>query len=296
VNLDGIIVVNKPRGWTSHDVVNKMRGIAGTRRVGHLGTLDPLATGVLPVMIGQATRLAQFFDKADKAYEAVVRFGFATTSYDADGEVVGEVCEPVVIAEHIEACLGSMRGEIMQTPPPVSAKKVGGVPAYKLARQNKPVELTPVKVTVYELSLLGTEGARARLRVRCSAGTYVRTIAHELGRALGCGAHIEELVRTQSGPFGIGQARTLEELQKLKDEGRLTEALLAGEELLPEFPAVFVDDATLGQIRQGRDFAVSPFRVNAGAEHVKAIGPDGRLAAIGKIALPHLYHPMIVLA
>ncbi len=155
---DGIIVVDKPGGWTSHDVVAKMRGIAGTRRVGHLGTLDPLATGVLPVMIGQATRLAQFFDKADKAYEAVVRFGFATTSYDADGEPVGEVTEPVIMAEHIEACLGSMRGEIMQTPPPVSAKKIAGVAAYKLVRRNIAVELAPVKITIYELTLLGVEG------------------------------------------------------------------------------------------------------------------------------------------
>src|ERR1700722_7368199 len=144
-DLDGVIVVNKPQDWTSHDVVAKMRGIAGTRRVGHLGTLDPLATGVLPVMLGQATRLAQFFDRADKAYEAVGRFGLATASYDADGEPVGEVTEPVVVAEHIEVCLGSMRGEIMQTPPPVSAKKIGGVAAYKLVRRNVPVELAPVK-------------------------------------------------------------------------------------------------------------------------------------------------------
>ena len=297
VNLDGIIVVDKPGGWTSHDVVAKMRGIAGTRRVGHLGTLDPLATGVLPVMIGQATRLAQFFDRADKSYEAVVRFGFATTSYDADGEPVGDITEHVAaVAEHIEACLGSMRGEILQTPPPVSAKKIGGVAAYKLVRKNIAVELAPVKVTIYELTLLGVEGSRARLRVRCSAGTYVRTIAHELGMKLGCGAHVEELRRTQAGPFAIGQAKTLEELQQLKADGRLAEALLTGRELLPDFPAVFVDDTTLGRIRQGRDFAVSPFRVNAGAEHVKAIGPDGRLAAIGKIALPHVYHPVIVMA
>jgi tRNA pseudouridine55 synthase len=295
VNLDGIIVVDKPRGWTSHDVVNKMRGIAGTRRVGHLGTLDPLATGVLPVMVGQATRLAQFFDKADKTYEAVVRFGFATSSYDADGDPLGEATEIGLVSEHVEACLTSMRGEIMQTPPPVSAKKVGGVAAYKLARKNVSVELAPVKVTIYGLTLLAVDGARARLRVRCSAGTYVRTIAHELGRGLGCGAHVEELRRTQSGPFGIGQAKTLEALQQLKAEGRLADALLAGRDLLPEFPAVFVDDTTLGLIRQGRDFAVSPFRASAGAEHVKAIAPDGRLAAIGKIALPHVYHPMVVL-
>jgi tRNA pseudouridine55 synthase len=129
VSLDGVIIVNKPEGWTSHDVVAKMRGIAGTRRVGHLGTLDPIATGVLPVMVGQATRLAQFWGSSEKAYEAVVRFGFATTSYDRQGDPVGPVTEPNISAEQIEACIAPMRGQIEQTPPPVSAKKINGVPA-----------------------------------------------------------------------------------------------------------------------------------------------------------------------
>lgn len=299
LKLDGVIVVDKPEGWTSHDVVAKMRGIAGTRRVGHLGTLDPIATGVLPVMIGQATRLAQFWDGSEKAYEAVVRFGFATTSYDRQGEPVGPVTEATGTwgpsAEQIEACLAPMRGEIDQTPPPVSAKKINGVPAYKLVRKNIAVELAPVKVSIYELTLLEVNGAVARLRVRCSAGTYIRTIAHQLGILLGCGAHVDALVRTRSGPFNLEKAFTLEELQQLKNEGRLESALLPAVELLPQFPAVFVDEITTAQIRQGRDFNASPFRANAGAEHVKAIGPDGNLVAIGRIALPHVYHPMVVL-
>ena len=293
--LEGVIVVNKPGGWTSHDVVNKMRGIAGTRRVGHLGTLDPLATGVLPVMIGQVTRLAQFWDHAEKTYEAVIRFGFATSSYDRQGEILGEVSEPNITAEQIEACIAPMRGEIEQVPPPVSAKKINGVPAYKLARKNIPVELKPVKVTIFELSLLGVEGTRGRFRVRCSAGTYIRAIAHELGRLLGCGAHVEELVRTQAGPFRLDQARTLEQLQALKDDGVLQTALVPSNELLPQFPSVFVDELTITHIRQGSDFTVSAFRVQMGTEYVKAMGPDGRLVAIGKIVLPHLYHPMVVL-
>ena len=293
--LDGVIVVNKPQYWTSHDVVGKMRGIAGTRRVGHLGTLDPIATGVLPLMIGQATRLARFWEGAEKCYEAVVRFGFATSTYDRAGEPCGPDAAPQISAEQIEACLTHMRGEIDQTPPPVSAKKVNGVPAYKLARKNIPVDLAPVRVTIYELTLKELTGVRAQLRVRCSAGTYVRTIAHELGIHLGCGAHIEELVRTRSGPFRIEQARTLEELQQLKNDGRLVEALLPMADLLPEFPSVFVDDLAAIHIRQGRDFNVSPFRINAGAPHVKAIGPDGGLIAIGRIALPHVYHPVVVM-
>jgi tRNA pseudouridine55 synthase len=296
VNPDGVIVVNKPAGWTSHDVVNKMRGIAGTRRVGHLGTLDPLATGVLPVMIGQTTRLARFWDNSEKAYDAVVRFGFATTTYDREGEPVEPAGQPHVSAEDLEACLAPMRGEIDQTPPPISAKKVNGVPAYKLARRNIAVELAPVKVQIYELTLRALEGSRARVFVRCSPGTYVRSIAHQLGLMLGCGAHIDELVRTASGPFRLEQAITLERLQGLKDDGRLEESLVRPPDLLPHIPVVFVDDVTARQIRQGRDFTVSAFRVNSGAEHVKAIGPDGNLVAIGRIALPHVYHPVVVMA
>ncbi len=293
-SLDGVIVVNKPAGWTSHDVVAKMRGIAGTRSVGHLGTLDPIATGVLPVMVGQATRLARYFDKSEKAYEAVVRFGFATSSYDRESEPTTPVTEVNVTAEQIEACLAPMRGDISQMPPPVSAKKIGGVPAYKLVRKNLPVNLAPVPVSIYELTLQSVDGDRARLRVRCSAGTYIRSIAHELGAALGFGGHVEELIRTASGSFVLDDARTLEELQLLKDGGRLREALLPIAELLPQFPAVFIDDVTARQVGQGRDFSVSAFRANAGAEHVKAIGPDGSLVAIGRIALPHVYHPVVV--
>jgi len=295
VNSDGIIVVDKPEGWTSHDVVGKMRGIAGTRRVGHLGTLDPIATGVLPLMIGQATRLARFWDGSEKGYDAVVRFGFATSTYDRAGEPCGPDRNPNIPAEQIEACLAAMRGEIEQTPPPVSAKKVNGVPAYKLARKNIQVDLAPSKVSIYELTLLESQGVRARLRVRCSAGTYIRSIAHQLGIALGCGAHIEALVRTQSGPFRLDQAFTVERLQTLKDEGRLEEALVPMSDLLHEFPGVFVDDVTATNIRHGRDFNVSAFRANPESQHVRAIGPDGKLVAIGRIAMPHTYHPVVVL-
>jgi tRNA pseudouridine55 synthase len=165
-----------------------------------------------------------------------------------------------------------------------------------LARKKIPVDLPSVNVSIYELTLLNLEGAHARLRVRCSAGTYVRSIVHQLGLSLGCGAHVESLVRTRSGPFRMGQALRIERLQELKNEGRLEEILVAASDLLPEFPAVFVDDAAVTQIRQGRDFNVSPFRVNSGSPHVKAVGPDGRLVAIGKIAMPNVYHPMVVLS
>jgi tRNA pseudouridine55 synthase len=296
VSIHGVCVVNKAAGWTSHDVVNKMRGVMGTRRVGHLGTLDPLATGVLPIMIGQATRLARFWGDSEKTYEALVRFGFSTNTYDREGEATSEAVPVALDTVTVEACLGAFRGSFQQKPPPVSAKKIQGVPAYKLARKNIEVDLAPVPVEVYELTLLDVAGDRARLRVRCSAGTYIRSIAHELGAMFGCGAHIEELARTVSGPFRIEHARTLDELNAIKCDGRLGEAVIPPPELLPEFPNVSVDDLTARQIRQGRDFHTSPFRVTVGTQYVKAIGPDGDLIAIGEIVLPNLYHPVVVLA
>jgi tRNA pseudouridine55 synthase len=195
----------------------------------------------------------------------------------------------------LEAHLDTFRGEIDQKPPAVSAKKIAGVPAYKLARKNVPVDLPAVRVTVHELTLNRFDLDRAHIAVRCSAGTYVRSIAHELGVALGCGAHLDSLVRTASGPFQIANAFTLERLQELKDNGLLDSAIANPASLLPEFPPVFVDDTTAAQIRHGRDFAVSAFRVNAGTERVKAIGPHGELVAIGRIALPHVYHPEVVM-
>src|SRR6185312_5520194 len=222
-------------------------------------------------------------------YEAVIRFGFATNTYDRAGDPCGDDVAPLIEEAQLERLLTPFRGEISQTPPPVSAKKSSGIPAYKLARKNIEVTLAPVTVTIFEITVLDVSGSRARMRVRCSAGTYIRSIAHELGIAVGCGAHVEELVRTQAGPFRLEQAFTLERLQAMKDAGQLEHALLPMSELLPEFPVVFVDDETTARIRQGRDFNVSPFRVNTGTTHVKAIGAEGDLVAIGQIALPHVY-------
>lgn len=293
--MDGIIVVDKPQGWTSHDVVNKMRRLANTRKVGHLGTLDPMATGVLPLVIGRATRLAQFYVRSDKVYDARVRFGYATDTYDAEGTATSEACEPVIDRDELEAHLKAFRGEFLLQPPPVSAKKIRGVAAYKLARQHVEVDLKPVPVEVHELRIEEIEGAEARLVAHCSAGTYMRSIAHELGQAIGCGAHLSALRRTRSGDFSIEQARTISELETLAVENRLAEALIPAGELLPEFPPVTVDAATAGQLRQGRDFAVSPFRTAPGTRYVKALSGGGELLAIGEAKLPHIYHPVVVL-
>jgi tRNA pseudouridine55 synthase len=299
-NLNGVVIVDKPGQWTSHDVVNKMRRLAGTKRVGHLGTLDPNATGVLPLVLGRATRLAQFYTRNDKVYEGIIHFGFSTDTYDAKGEATSP--EPTsseqgvaLTRERLEAALAPFRGRFEQTPPPVSAKKIGGRKAYELARKNQPVELKPVPVEVYALEVLNLDGCEATVRVHCSAGTYLRSIAHEAGLALGCGAFLKSLRRTASGDFKIESARTLEELAALAEAGRLNEAVIPAAQLLPEFPAELVDAITAGQIRNGRDFRVSPFQPRKDARYVKAVTAQGDLVAIGEARLPHLYHPVLVL-
>ena len=293
--MNGAIVVDKPRDWTSHDVVNRMRRIAGTRKIGHLGTLDPSATGVLPLLLNRATRLAQFFTRNDKVYEGVIRFGWSTNTYDADGQPTSVQSEPALDRARLEELFDGFRGLILQTPPPVSAKKVAGRPAYELARKNIAFDLTPVEVVIRKLELLWVDGPEVGLRVECGAGTYVRSIAHDAGLALGCGAHLKSLLRLQSGQFTIDQARTLDQLAQLSAEGRLAEALIPAMQLLPDFPNEIVDQLTAGQIRQGRDFRVSPFRVRDGVKHVKAVSRAGELIAIGEAVMPNVYHPILVL-
>lgn len=292
--MDGVIVIDKPEGWTSHDVVNKVRRLANTK-AGHLGTLDPIATGVLPLVIGKATRLAQFYTRSPKIYEALVRFGWSTTTYDRAGEPTSDKRDVAFTAQELEPHLERFRGEILQTPPPVSAKKVDGKRAYELARQSIAVELEPVNVHVYELELLEVEGPLARMRAHCSGGTYMRSIAHDLGQALGCGAHLQELRRTLSGEFEIEMARTIPQIQQLIADERLMDAIVPAANLLPGFPSVYVDDLTVTQIRNGRNFPASPFRSGPAARHVKAISRAGELVAIGEAVLPNVYHPAVVL-
>src|SRR5271165_6481384 len=189
--VNGVMVVDKPAGWTSHDVVAKMRRIVGERSMGHLGTLDPMATGVLPLVLGRMTRLSQFYSASEKTYEGTIRLGLATDTYDCDGDPVGEPQEVKVTLEEIAAAASAFCGLIIQTPPPFSAKKIKGVPAYKLARKKQEVELQPVEVEVKEFAILGLDGDLVEVRSRVSSGTYLRSLAHELGQKLGMGAHLE---------------------------------------------------------------------------------------------------------
>jgi len=210
--INAILVLDKPAAFTSHDVVNRVRKITGERSVGHLGTLDPMATGVLPLVLGRFTRLAQFFNDSSKIYEGEICFGFATDTYDADGEAVGPVSTAEPTLEQIQRLLPALTGRIQQMPPAFSAKKIHGVPAYKLARKDKPVDLQPVEVTVHRFEIKSVWGNRARFVAEVSAGTYIRSLAHDLGQSLGCGAHLAQLRRTQAGEFSLSQSTSLENL------------------------------------------------------------------------------------
>lgn len=293
--MNGVIVVNKAGAWTSHDVVNKMRRLAGTRRIGHLGTLDPMATGVLPLVVGTATRLSQFYTHNDKVYDAVIHFGYATDSFDRDGSPTSPITEPEITREQLEPLLDRFRGKIQQTPPAISAKKIGGTPAYRLARKHIPVDLQPVEVTIHSLELVECGGSEARVLVHCSGGTYLRALARDLGELIGCGAFLGKLERMRCGAFTLEQAHSIDQLEEIAREERIIQIMIPMAELLPDFPAEVVDPVTAGFIRQGRDFRVSPFRVRPGSKYVKAIDQSGELIAIGEAKLPNLYHPMMVL-
>src|ERR1700757_4072640 len=204
--IDGILVVNKPQGKTSHDIVETVRRLIGFRQIGHLGTLDPLATGVLVLALGRATRLARFYAGRRKRYSCAVRFGFATDTYDADGEPLGPDSAPALDAEKIAALAVQFVGNIEQTPPSFPAKKIRGPPAHELPRKHKPVNLEPVEVEVFEFRLTGVEGSVARFVVECGAGTYIRSLANDLGNLHGTRAHLAGISRTAVGEFILDQA------------------------------------------------------------------------------------------
>ena len=293
--MNGVVLVDKPGGLTSHDVVNRWRRLTNTKRAGHLGTLDPMATGLLVLMTGTATRLAQFFEACEKTYLAEITLGIVSDTYDSQGEVRETGAKPPASEEEVLLALNCFRGKFVQKPPAVSAKKIKGVPAHKLVRKGIAVDLQPVQVEVKELSARLLTPACLEMRVTCSAGTYVRSIAHDLGQRLGCGAVLSKLRRIKSGSFAIGDARTLDQLTTLAQAGRLAEAVIDAGRLLPEIPAEYFDIAAEAQIRQGRDFRTSPFVVKPGSPLVRALSRSGELIAIGQLKIPNVYHPGTVL-
>src|SRR3954454_2532943 len=331
--MNAVLIIDKPPGFTSHDVVARVRRILNQRAVGHLGTLDPMATGVLPLVLGNMTRLAKFYLKSEKSYEGVIRFGFATDTYDAEGEPSATPQQPKLTLESVRQLATKFIGIIEQVPPPYSAKKIAGVPAYKLARKNKDVTLKPVQVEIKEFEIIATDDANAcaHFRARVASGTYMRSVAHDMGQLAGCGAHLQSLRRTAVAEFGLEHAHTLAELEqaarsvkhgskdnhlKAEDEEKkpsagdreengnyqdkeeqpssesLTDLFVHARKLLPSLPAVTATDEMLARIRHGRPANLPEL---SRAREVKVFSGQCDLIAICTRVAGTLFHPKIVL-
>jgi len=289
--LNGLLILDKPAGMTSHDVVAIVRRATGEKSVGHLGTLDPMATGVLPLLLGRYTRLAQFFRLAEKHYTGTIRFGFATDTFDAEGE-------PAAAQQPLTKSLGELRelatrfhGELDQMPPVFSAKKINGVPAHKLARAGKDVPVKPARITIHSFELTALEGDVGSFTMHVSSGGYVRSVAHELGALAGCGAHLATLRRTQAGDFTLAQAISLHELKPLSP-AQIEARLPHPRSLLPEMPSVTVDEQTEGRIRNGMQVNVPEF---SSAPLVKIFTGPRDLLAIARRVAGTLVQPFVVL-
>ncbi|HEX3739491.1 MAG TPA: tRNA pseudouridine(55) synthase TruB [Terriglobales bacterium] len=321
--MNAVLIIDKPSGFTSHDVVARVRRILQQRSVGHLGTLDPMATGVLPLVLGNMTRLAQFYLKSEKTYEGVIRFGFATDTYDAEGEPAGAQQSPSLSLEQVRQLATNFTGIIDQMPPPYSAKKIGGVPAYKLARKKQEIALKPVQVEIKDFKIILMEGCCASFQARVASGTYMRSIAHDMGQLAGCGAHLQSLRRTAVAEFELQDAHTLEELEQAapnvndrqpnhrlktedeennskagsKKEGGVCSESLAGlfvhpRKLLPSLPAVTATDDVLSRVRHGRPVNLPEL---SRAREVKVFSGQRDLVAICTRVAGTLFHPKIVL-
>jgi tRNA pseudouridine55 synthase len=301
--ISGVLVIDKPAGITSHDVVARVRRILDMRQVGHFGTLDPFATGVLPVSVGKATRFAQFYLKSRKAYEGSMRFGFSTDTYDSTGKPGPETVPGVLDREKLERLFREFTGRLMQIPPSFSAKRVGGVRAYELARQQKPVVLEPVEVEIYAFELLEIEGDRVRFAVECSGGTYVRSLAHDLGQRIGCGAHLAGLRRTGVAEFKESRSVTLDRLAEAAEQKQLESCLVPLEALLPDFPELVVRGREEVSVQHGHGFQLAQsMRTGRGdgagrppVALLKIVNSQRRLIAIARHVEGNVFHPDLVL-
>jgi tRNA pseudouridine55 synthase len=311
--LDGALVLDKPPGRTSHDAVNSVRRLLGFHQVGHLGTLDPLATGVLVLLLGRATRFAQFYGGRRKRYNSTFRFGFATDTYDADGTALGPDLAPQLHRAELERLAAELTGRFPQMPPIYSAKKIHGRPAHELARKQKPVELKAVEVEVFEFRLREIEGSLARFTVECGSGTYIRSLAHEMGAKLGSGAHLAEIIRTAVGEFAIDQAFSLAELEEAVRLGKVAECIVPLSRLLPELPRASVLPATEQRVRHGSKFQVSLAQIQPGRyelqqgatselnsgdwkpARLRVFNQHEQLIAIAEAVVPRTYQPVVVL-
>jgi len=278
---------------TSHDVVARLRRLTGEQSIGHLGTLDPMATGVLPLLLGRFTRLAQYFLSAEKSYSGTIRFGFSTDTYDADGQPSSASVVPTLTLADVRAATNRFHGEIQQLPPPFSAKKIDGTPAYKLARTGKPVELKPATIRVTHFEVLDLNDTEAHFEMTISAGGYVRSIAHEMGQQFGCGAHLSSLRRTQAGAFTLAEAHTLDELAPLVENLEALEAkCLHPRSILPHMPAVTADEMALGRLRNGGQANLTEF---SPAKLVKVFEGPRNLVAVARRLAGTLFQPLVVI-
>jgi tRNA pseudouridine55 synthase len=293
-------------------VVDAVRHLAGFRQIGHLGTLDPLATGVLVLLLGRATRLVQFYGGRRKRYTAGFRFGFATDTYDSDGQAQGADAAPKLDRAVLEAFAAERVGRFEQMPPAFSAKKIHGRPAYEFARKNQPVELKAVEVELFEYKLTEIEGNIARFVIECSSGTYVRSLAHEMGQKLGCGAHLAEISRTAVGEFSLDQAIPLEELAEATRAGKFADCMIKLENLLPNFPRVNVLPVIEKRVRHGTKFNISLSQLQPGRAEMppgatmeldggelrpprlRVFSQQDKLIAIAEAVVPRTYQPIVV--
>jgi tRNA pseudouridine55 synthase len=289
--MNGLLVIDKPQGMTSHDVVAIVRRATGERSIGHLGTLDPMATGVLPLLLGKYTRLAQFFGSSEKFYEGAIRFGFAMDTFDAEGEPASEPKPLTLSLDALRSLSQCFHGEIDQVPPVYSAKKIQGVPAHKLARAGAEVPVKPARITIHDFQLLSLDGDNARFEIHVSAGGYVRSVAHELGQLAGCGAHLSALRRTRAGDFTLEHAITIDELKTMTPAG-IASRLPHPRTLLPQIPCVTVDDQTAGKLRNGMQVNLPDFSQSS---LVKIFTTPVDLLAIGRRIAGTLMQPIVVM-
>jgi tRNA pseudouridine55 synthase len=290
--VNGLLIVDKPGGMTSHDVVARVRRATGESSIGHLGTLDPMATGVLPLLLGKYTRLAQFFGSLEKSYTGTIRFGFATDTYDAQGQLVGEQVAPSLTLERMRAKAARFHGEVEQMPPPFSAKKVDGKRAYQLARAGQVPKLKPARITIRSFEITSLTADVAVFAMTVSAGGYVRSVAHELGIDLGCGAHLASLRRVAAGPFAIEDAISLADVETLSAAGVLDERMPHPRTLLKELPSVTADAYSVGRLRNGGAVNLPEF---SSAPAVKIFEGQRNLIAIGRRIAGTLFQPTVVL-
>jgi tRNA pseudouridine55 synthase len=289
--MNGLLIIDKPAGMTSHDVVAIVRRATGERSVGHLGTLDPMATGVLPLLLGRYTRLAQFFSESDKYYTGTIRFGFATDTFDAEGEPKSAPMPLALTLDQLRSLATRFHGTIDQVPPVFSAKKIGGVPAHKLARAGKEVPVKAARITIHNFTLDSLDGDTACFTMHVSAGGYVRSVAHELGQLADCGAHLASLRRTQAGTFTLAHSLTVNDLKALAP-AEIETRLPHPRAMLPELPSVIVDELTAGRIRNGMQVNVQEL---SAAPLIKIFSGPRDLLCIARRIAGTLVQPVVVL-